>query len=301
MTRSVAAFLFFLSAPSTTSGFRSAAFFGRTKFAPTHPAATSISLSRDRPLNGAAAAEAAAPQSSVSIATTTADLSRAAEFFVDNFWMPQASEGFEPTEQQRTGLVAQQLADFEERYGELMGTRRLSSALLLQEDDAGDVIGAVSIELTLINVQAEATVARKAAEAMFKERIGGLGPKQRRELKDFNIQDLCAELLSEEFEVLPVLSNLCVAASARRQGLGQSLYGAAANLVAMWGFFELWLQVEAANAPARRLYEGKLRFEEEWTDRGARALRIDEADPEGSFKEVAVPTITQSKFLARDF
>ena len=56
-----------------------------------------------------------------------------------------------------------------------------------------------------------------------------------------------------------------------------------------------WLSCLGASAGNRT------RFEEEWTDRGARALRIDEADPEGSFKEVAVPTITQSKFLARDF
>ena len=56
---------------------------------------------------------------------------------------------------------------------------------------------------------------------------------------------------------------------------------------------------QAANAPARALYEQKLGFEEEWTDRGARGLRIDEEDAAGSFKDVVVPTVTESKFLAR--
>ena len=64
-------------------------------------------------------------------------------------------------------------------------------------------------------------------------------------------------------------------------------------------FFELWLQVEADNAPARTLYEKKLGFEEEWADKGARALRIDEEDEGGAFKDVVVPTVTASKFLAR--
>ena len=233
-----------------------------------------------------------------SLATSSASLTEAGAFFVDNFWLPQASPDFALSEAQRAGLAAAQLEDFEERYGELMGARRLSSALLLKRDDAGLIAGAVSVELTLVNVDTESMISRKDGEAMFKQRIGSLGPKQRRELKDLPVGALTEELFPE-FEVLPVLSNLCVAASARRQGLGNELCAAAANVARGWGFFELWLQVEADNAPARTLYEKKLGFEEEWADKGARALRIDEEDEGGAFKDVVVPTVTASKFLAR--
>ena len=247
----------------------------------------------------AAAATAAEEAAGLySVATSRATLGEAAAFFVDNFWLPQASPDFALSEAQRAGLAAAQLEDFEERYGELMGARRLSSALLLKRDDAGLIAGAVSVELTLVNVDTESMISRKDGEAMFKQRIGSLGPKQRRELKDLPVGALTEELFPE-FEVLPVLSNLCVAASARRQGLGNELCAAAANVARGWGFFELWLQVEADNAPARTLYEKKLGFEEEWADKGARALRIDEEDEGGAFKDVVVPTVTASKFLAR--
>jgi hypothetical protein len=64
-----------------------------------------------------------------------------------------------------------------------------------------------------------------------------------------------------------------------------------------WGFGELWLQVEEENSPARRLYEGKLGYGLEWKVNGALALRIDDADPAGSFRETVAPLLVLSKAL----
>jgi len=64
-----------------------------------------------------------------------------------------------------------------------------------------------------------------------------------------------------------------------------------------WDFEEIWLQVEEQNTPARRLYENKLGYAQEWKVNGGSVLRVDTDDPEGSFSESVAPLLVLSKRL----
>jgi hypothetical protein len=73
-----------------------------------------------------------------------AGLKGASDFMIDHFWLPLTPTSL--TDPQRTSLLVTQLADFEGRYGRLLGKRKLNSALLVQRD--GD--GSIEVQKSLI-------------------------------------------------------------------------------------------------------------------------------------------------------
>lgn len=203
--------------------------------------------------------------------------------------MPQVDGTLTTT--QRDGLVNVQTEDFEKRYGDLMGQRRLLSALLADEN----MLGICGVELTLVDTESQTILSREQGEAMLKSAISRLGPKERRLLKYFDVKDLVADILPGEFDVIPILSNLAVNVDKRRSGVGLKLCQDVEALCQEWGFDEVWLQVEEQNTPARKLYENKLGYTLEWKINGGSALRVDTDDPSGSFTEVAAPLLVLSK------
>ena len=106
-----------------------------------------------------------------------------------------------------------------------------------------------------MNRAAQAFVPRASGEAMMASAMAGLGPKQRRLIKDLSLVDQVAGLLPDEYDVVPLMANLVVDTAKRRGGVGLALYTAAQETCAAWGFDTVWLQVEATNAPARKFYE----------------------------------------------
>mmetsp|Transcript_22617 Transcript_22617/g.46368 ORF Transcript_22617/g.46368 Transcript_22617/m.46368 type:complete len:314 (-) Transcript_22617:86-1027(-) len=224
------------------------------------------------------------------IVNTDSELTSLAGYFVDNFWVPQVAE---ITADQRAGLVTTQVQDFINRYGDIMGKRRLTSALLVDEDMAG-VCG---VELTLVARNTQTVVSRDQGEMMIKSAISRFTPKERKLLKFFEIKDLVADVLDGEFDVVPVLSNLAVGTGMRRGGVGMKLCQAVEKICSEWDFEEIWLQVEEQNTPARRLYENKLGYAQEWKVNGGSVLRVDTDDPEGSFSESVAPLLVLSKRL----
>ena len=234
------------------------------------------------------------------IVTDTPGLNDAAVFFVDNFWVPQLLYGA-VDDRQRAGLIEIQKNDFVSRYGELLGKRRLQSALLVSRCSAdGAISGVCGLELALVDRDSEMITHSTGGEQMIKGTLGALGPKQRRLFKDFSVQDL-VKLIDPDLTVAPLLSNLAVDTTARRSGVGAALCGAAEALCAEWGFGSgdslLWLEVEEANAPARGLYEKKLGYKSQWACCDA-ALRIEAGDPNGAFRQVEVQTLALAKKLA---
>jgi|AntAceMinimDraft_5_1070358.scaffolds.fasta_scaffold90142_2 GNAT superfamily N-acetyltransferase len=115
--------------------------------------------------------------------------------------------------------------------------------------------GICGIEVRLVNRAAQAFVPRASGEAMMASAMAGLGPKQRRLIKDLSLVDQVAGLLPDEYDVVPLMANLVVDTAKRRGGVGLALYTAAQETCAAWGFDTVWLQVEATNAPARKFYE----------------------------------------------
>lgn len=70
-----------------------------------------------------------------------------AGFFVDNFLLPQAPGPV--TVDQRAAFIKDVQGDMETRYGELMGKRKLPSALLVAKNDAGEIVGCCGVEIAL--------------------------------------------------------------------------------------------------------------------------------------------------------
>jgi ribosomal protein S18 acetylase RimI-like enzyme len=56
-------------------------------------------------------------------------------------------------------------------------------------------------------------------------------------------------------QAVPYVSNLAVAKTFRRQGIGQHLLLACEQIVQTWGFSEIYLHVKPENRSARRLYQ----------------------------------------------
>mmetsp|Transcript_34094 Transcript_34094/g.45075 ORF Transcript_34094/g.45075 Transcript_34094/m.45075 type:complete len:275 (+) Transcript_34094:86-910(+) len=59
----------------------------------------------------------------------------------------------------------------------------------------------------------------------------------------------------EEVELRPVMSNLVVAKTARKRGLGKKLIRQAESKTKSWGYKELLLLVDKENIPAQKLYK----------------------------------------------
>ena len=78
------------------------------------------------------------------------------------------------------------------------------------------------------------------------------------------IGDLSAPDFGDAVRVAPLLANLAVLPSGRRQGLGKRLVDACVEIAQDWGYDELLLEVESTNAPAVALYEDRLGFQELW-------------------------------------
>lgn len=66
-----------------------------------------------------------------------AGLKSASDFMIDHFWLPLTPTSL--TGAQRATLLDTQIADFEGRYGRLLGKRKLNSALLAQRDGDANI------------------------------------------------------------------------------------------------------------------------------------------------------------------
>jgi hypothetical protein len=66
-----------------------------------------------------------------------AGLKSASDFMIDHFWLPLTPTSL--TSAQRASLLETQIADFEGRYGRLLGKRKLNSALLVQRDSDANI------------------------------------------------------------------------------------------------------------------------------------------------------------------
>ena len=80
-----------------------------------------------------------------------AALDEAAAFFVDAFWSAStAAKSVDLTAKGRAELTGKQRDDMEERYGELVGARRLKSALLLARRADGSIAGCIGLEVAVL-------------------------------------------------------------------------------------------------------------------------------------------------------
>lgn len=225
-------------------------------------------------------------------------LNAAGSFLVDSFWLGSdhhmLKEGVEMTADARMSLIIEQASDLQEKYGERMG-RRLAKACVIGalDEETKELIGLATLKETLM-ISNEVLEPEKS-EAIAKNAVASLGPKQRREYKTASIAKIAKDLLSQETKAVCVLSNLAVGKKARRKGVARALCDEVEALADDWGFSEAHLLVESENAAARTLYEKKLGYKIVSTNVAAPALRVDFET--GAFVQLQQDTLIMAKQL----
>ena len=250
----------------------------------------------------AAAAEANTDIKLVPSSGDASSIRQAAAFMVEYFWLssPQnlLAAGDDPSslsDAAKAKLVEEQENDLTETYGEIMGKRTLESCLLTAEDDGG-LLGLVGIESRLYNKDTNQIVSAEKSQALLKNAVASLGPKQRRQYKDSSAAELVSELLPPEIELVCTLSNLSVSPRSRRRGVAIRLCQEAEKLAKEeWKFDSMCLLVERENEAAKNLYATKLGYELIASDPAATGLRVDVEN--GSFVEQQHETLTLRKAL----
>jgi ribosomal protein S18 acetylase RimI-like enzyme len=224
------------------------------------------------------------------------EMDLAASFMVDAFWLnsPQGLCLSGDAAPDGAMLLQEQAHDFNEKYGEIMGSRVLNTMLIQAMGENSALLGLVGIEVSLLDKTVGDIVSATKSQDLLKMAVASLGPKERRTYKKATVQEICTELLPPHLEAVVVLSNLVVSPQARRRGIAKQLCQEAERMAGSWGYDALYLRVEAGNEAARTLYEKLLGFDTKYELPEAIGIRIDDG---GKFVEVDAPTLVLSKSL----
>jgi len=216
------------------------------------------------------------------------------KFLVDAFWMNSDHHGLQEntSNSDPTPLIVEQCADLQDKYGEVMGTR-LAPAQVIAAMEGQDLLGVVTVDVSLQAVSNDQVLDKDIAEQRAKQAVAQLGPKERRLYKGTSMQGIADKLLSS-YRAVVVLSNLAVAPQARRKGIGRLLCEETEALAQEWGFDSVHLLVEEENLSGRALYE-RMGYRVVTIQENAPALRADlEA---GTFRETTANTLVMEKVL----
>lgn len=230
---------------------------------------------------------------------------RASKFMIDAFWLQPAQvlngdngDAVTVSDSVKADLEETQKVDMQEKHGERMGKRMLNSAILAATKSDGEMLGMVCIEVGLFDKHEKVIFKTSESETKLKNAVASLKPKERREYKDSTVAEIATQLLPPEIEAIVILSNLAVSPNARRMGIGTRLCKEVERVVKDdWEFDNIYLRVEAQNAPARQTYEGaNLGYKEVFSEPSRTALRVDLE--KGSFVEIEVETLTLAKEIS---
>jgi hypothetical protein len=95
------------------------------------------------------------------------EIEECAKFFVDAFWLRGTTLGeLELNAAQRKDLDREQYRDMSERYGRLVGKRKLRSSLLIARDSDGYIEGCVGVEIAVADGSSGTVLSRCVAWRM---------------------------------------------------------------------------------------------------------------------------------------
>uniref|UniRef100_A0A7S4KAF5 WW domain-containing protein n=1 Tax=Guillardia theta TaxID=55529 RepID=A0A7S4KAF5_GUITH len=218
-----------------------------------------------------------------------------AAFFLDSFWEHSTSMGPQTFDAaQKRELLECQRQDLQERYGKLVGERKLKSSLLLVQGNNGMIQACCGIEVSVVDKEDITVLSRERGENMLKGGLSALGGRARNELRKAPLIEVANAVLPENYGLIPVLSNLAVSERSRGSGLGRRLCQECESIVKSWGFREIFLLVEEQNVAARKLYES-LGYQTIW-NRPVDTVRVCKPKSDGSCLELRpIPTIAMVK------
>eukprot|EP00283_Hemiselmis_rufescens_P006999 CAMPEP_0173423670 /NCGR_PEP_ID=MMETSP1357-20121228/3885_1 /TAXON_ID=77926 /ORGANISM="Hemiselmis rufescens, Strain PCC563" /LENGTH=296 /DNA_ID=CAMNT_0014386817 /DNA_START=22 /DNA_END=909 /DNA_ORIENTATION=- len=187
-------------------------------------------------------------------------------FFVRSFWEQSTAieGGLQLSEAQRAALEQVQEGDMSERYGKLVGKRKLMSELFVSRGEDGSVEACAGVEVAVADRTSGRILKRNQGEDMLSGSLAAMGARERNTLRRVSLSELADAVLPSHLGLVPVLSNLAVGSEARGQGLGQQMVAQCEEAVRGWGFGEILLLVEASNVAAVSLYK-KLGYQDIWT------------------------------------
>ena len=191
-------------------------------------------------------------------------ITEVAAFFVDSFWAASTTyDKVELSGRERGQLTLQMAEDFHHRYANSWlssgrhARRFFGSRLLVARGAKGEVVGCVGLESALLDPFSRTVHAAAAAEKLmaieFDCMVQADVARYAELHKAEGLPPLARELYPE-LTCLGLLTNLAVAPSRRRSGLGRALCAWCEAGCAEWALPGLLLQVEAANGDARALY-----------------------------------------------
>lgn len=213
------------------------------------------------------------------------------QFMMESFW------GVEAGTDKYSALLAEQEEDLNERFGEILGRRKLQTQLIVGRKQER-MEGSVGVEVALLDLKQDDILSYSQSEKTLNDAVAALGPKERRQYKDCTIVALVAGLptLGGQYEAVAVLANLCVSSASRGNGVGQKLCKEVESVVKDWGIGKIALKVEAGNTPARNLYT-KLGYKEDVSRDDSITIRPDLEN--GNFQEMPCTMLILTKTLGK--
>ena len=138
------------------------------------------------------AEESSTVASPVTIVSSEAEgfLNMAGSFLVDAFWLNSAhhqlGENVAISDKARTNLVIEQCADLQDKYGATMGKRLLNCAVVgALDQDTKEMLGVVTVKISIL--EKDQVLESERAQALLKNAVASLGPKERRTVRSFSL------------------------------------------------------------------------------------------------------------------
>jgi hypothetical protein len=113
-------------------------------------------------------------------------LNMAGSFLVDAFWLNSAHHQLGAnvaiSDKARTNLIIEQCADLQDKYGAIMGKRLLNCAVVGALDrESKEMLGVVTVKISIL--EKDQVLESERAEAVLKDAVASLGPKERRTVR----------------------------------------------------------------------------------------------------------------------
>jgi ribosomal protein S18 acetylase RimI-like enzyme len=233
----------------------------------------------------------------ISVVSDTDEIKDVCKFFVDAFWRGSTTDQITDmvlTPEESEWVAEEHYSNFQERFGYRPRRKLKASLFVARERSSGEIVGIVGVESSLFDPTEKKIVEK--SEAMLVDEIAKLSPIQARSMgiRKMDVSTI-VEKLMPEYKVAAYLSNLAVAPSTRRSGLGRILCAKCEEFATKQGLPGILLNVEQANEVGHQLYSA-LGYQDVHVNNAHRVARPHPGSSRDNFiRHVKAPLVLMSK------